>query len=130
MRSSRILLILGIVPALAAVAGLTFMLSGSPPAQADTSVCSKLGCAASAPFRSYGEHLKICDNAADGRSAVVQWYVNGRFHTALNSSGHGTCRDINLDLAEGTTIKYWACLQDRSAGGSIADCSGLRTDKA
>lgn len=107
----RLLLIAGLV----GTAGL--LLAAAPLAVADSSQCSvaasgAVACAARANFASYGEHLYVSDQDADGHSAVVRYWLEGGtgpFHV-WNSGGNGTTVDHNLELPEGSWIFYQVCV--------------------
>ncbi|GDY33398.1 serine/threonine-protein kinase [Gandjariella thermophila] len=89
--------------------------ASSSPAEQPTSVCTPDGCAARASFVAYGDHLYVCDNKADGHSAVA-WYqrsdVPGQNNEAWDNNGSGTCIDHNMNMPEGAKITYRVCVGD------------------
>jgi hypothetical protein len=113
----RRLLVLAGATGLLVVGVLGVLPTGAPPAVADSTQCSiaasgAAACAAGAEFVSYGEHLYVRDQRADGHSAVVRYWLDGGtgpFHV-WNSGGNGTSVDHNLELAEGSWIFYQVCV--------------------
>jgi hypothetical protein len=72
-------------------------------------------------FNPTGEHLWICDNAADGHHPGAHYGVDsGANHQVDYDLGFGNCQDVNLDLAETSTIHYKACNYE---GSVELDCS-------
>ncbi|MGW5051821.1 hypothetical protein [Actinokineospora sp. NPDC004072] len=60
-------------------------------------------------FNPTGEHLYLCDTAADGSHPEVRYQGNHDGSTwglARNYAGAGQCVDINLTMAEDTFIRY------------------------
>ena len=105
------------------------------PAIADTSQCStpSSACAGRATFASYGEVFKVFDQAADGHSAVVlYWLSDGTGpHFGWNSQGNGTTFTLNLELAEGDWIFYRVCLGESGPKTLVSGtCSAGVTDYA
>jgi hypothetical protein len=105
--------------------------AGAVPAMADSSM-STLGNAGSANFTSYGEHLTIYDDKADGHSVVVlnvrQDLCCAEFE-GWNHNGAKSFYDYNLDMPEGDWIDYYVCLGEyasrtilwNTCGGHIRD---------
>jgi hypothetical protein len=111
--------------------------AGTPPSPKPTATnapppptaCTPSGCAAKAYFVANGEHLFVCDEKADGHSAVA-WYtrtdVPAQNNEAAERSGAGTCLDHNMNMAEGVKITFKICLQDGTTG-PLFDCSATLT---
>jgi hypothetical protein len=77
-----------------------------------------------------GEHLGICDTAADGHHPVAFYYLStrpGYEYRADASVGNGGCADLNFDLPESATIRYAAC---NAEGETLLNCSGFITESA
>ncbi|MFI7408949.1 hypothetical protein ACIBU0_09810 [Streptomyces sp. NPDC049627] len=81
-----------------------------------------------------GDHLLIKDTEKDGHSAVAlfRWWdaSEDRYHwfTYFNRDGVNSVRDVNMDLYEGTTINFKACIGDwagslEASRDSIRNCS-------
>lgn len=106
--------------------------SPPPTSQPTSSACSPGGCAAQVRFTAYGEHLSVCDNKADSHSAVA-WYrrsdVPAQNNEAWNHSGDGGCVGQNMNIPEGTTITYKACLGDYKTR-KLLSCSAEVTSRA
>lgn len=125
-RGSRLLLAAG-----AATAALTLLAPGV--AHADGSQCSQPTgeCAGKVAWQANGDLFRIWDQKADGRSAVLMYWLSDGSgpHTVRNSDGNGTRKDVDLELVEGDWIFYRACLSD--AGVLVANsCSAGVTDYA
>lgn len=72
-------------------------------------------------FQPYGEHLYVCDTAADGHHPGTWYWVNsGALHNKQYNLGNGYCHDINLSLAESSWITFQACNYE---GSTELDCS-------
>ncbi len=83
-------------------------------------------------FINNGDDLYVCDNRADGHSAVVRWIDGrdpGRVRTYKNSAGNGTCRNAlaGVNLVEGSGISYFACLGE---GTRVYDCGEIGSGRA
>lgn len=126
MRRSRILA----GAALAVLAGAVLTAS---PAYADSTQCTPSGCGGEAEFVSYGEHLWVRDQLADGHSAVARYWLEGGSgpFSVWSSGGAGTSVDGDLDLAEGTWIFYQVCLGEAATKTIVSGtCSAGVTDYA
>lgn len=125
MNTVRIVLIAILVGAAMAVSG--------PQAEADSTRCTPSGCAGQARFVSYGEHLHVADQLADGHSAVAVYWLEGGtgpFHV-WNPNGNGMSVDHNLELAEGSWIYYYVCLGEYGPRQILSGtCSAGVTDYA
>lgn len=104
------------------------------PAAADGGVCNP-GCAAHVEFQSYGEIFTVHDYADDGIGTVgeIEWVdpASGVIFgsVVMNHNGYyGSPRVQNLDIPEGTRVKYRACLDARP--GADPKCSGWYRDVA
>ncbi|HEY2674300.1 MAG TPA: hypothetical protein VGJ07_28525 [Rugosimonospora sp.] len=100
------------------------------PAQAASIVCCSYATdfAASVSWDPDGEHYYLEDSACDGHSAVI---VN--FRSDLNPSGpyYGwnpdgcyTTKDYNLNMPEGTTVWFQACLGEYGTRTVLWDTCG------
>ena len=79
-------------------------------------------------FNPTGEHLFVCDTAADGHHPEVDYSINGGTWTgAAYDLGAGNCEDVNLDIAESGSISYLACTVE---GTTALSCSGYITRSA
>lgn len=90
----------------------TLVLAPAAPASATSSVCAST-CAGSAYFNSYGEHLYVYDNAADGLAVVVwnqRYDLGGGWYQGWNTTGSGTVRHFDLSIPDGTPFNYYVCL--------------------
>lgn len=70
---------------------------------------------ARAEWIAYGEHFYLYDYREDGMAAVLYYQVkkNGTWGPLMyvrNYAGVGYPVDVNLDLAEGTPVRFQACL--------------------
>jgi hypothetical protein len=72
-------------------------------------------------FQPDGEHLYILDNNSDGHSAVSEIEYGTRHLTYWNPNGANTTRDVNMDLGEGTHVRYNACYGEYG-GYKIISC--------
>lgn len=58
-------------------------------------------------FVPYGEHLWLCDTAADGHHPAVRYRINGGSWTIKHADlSNGNCIDYNLDIAETGYIEF------------------------
>jgi hypothetical protein len=125
---------------LAAVAGLatvlaTGVLVDAPMASASGAACNP-GCTAYAEFDSYGEHFTIHDYSADGHPVVgeldtyesgIGWVIDSYL---IDRNGYaGAPRSENLSIAEGTKVRYRACLYKDTSPWDYS-CSSWRSDTA
>lgn len=75
-----------------------------------------------ATFYEYGDDINLCDHRADGHGVGVfvdyvnengnrkkEWYWHG--------GGAGTCRAVDLEVAEDTNVWFYACLADHTKKG-------------
>ncbi len=118
---------------LAVAVGAVGVLGVASPAAADSSVCSKTGCAGKAAFVSYGEHLKVTDQTGDGHSAVAEYWLEGGTgpFQVWNPNGTGTTVDANLELVEGDWIFYHVCTGEYGSKTIVAgSCGAGVTDYA
>jgi hypothetical protein len=77
---------------------------------------------ATACFNPTGEHLVVCDTAADGHHPGA-WYLltaGVEWHNVQYNLGAGECHDLNLDMAESAYIQYQACNYE---GSNELSCS-------
>jgi len=82
---------------------------------------------ATATFESYGEVLRVCDNAADGHSAVAQleYYIPenagwDEWDRVWATSGNGTCNSMNLSMNENLPVRLRACIGEAGTRTIIA----------
>jgi uncharacterized protein YraI len=93
--------------------------------------CSTGVCAAEGVFKSAGGSITVYDNAGDGKSAgVAYWLKNGAGPLFVwNSNGTGTNVVANTGAPKGTWVFYKVCVSDRGAASPTLDnCSGGLTD--
>ncbi|MEW2129921.1 hypothetical protein [Streptomyces sp. NPDC005435] len=97
--------------------GAAVVALGAAPAFADGLVYSGDG-AASVGWLSDGDRLHLCDEKADGHSAVGILYVDGvKYKTYWQTAGANTCSEYgNSWIAEGTPVKLTACVGESSTG--------------
>lgn len=76
-------------------------------------------------FNPYGEHLYICDNAADGHHPVGRYYRSDKsgLKTKHATPQNGACYDHNLAIPESGWINYQACNYEKS---TLLSCSSFR----
>lgn len=75
-------------------------------------------------FQPYGEHLYLCDTAADGHHPGSWYRVNGgSWHNVQYNVGNGNCGDLNLAIGESGYIDIQACNYE---GSTELNCSGIR----
>jgi hypothetical protein len=102
---------------------------GTPTAGASGGVCNS-DCSANVEFESSGEHLTVHDYSPDGWSAVALFdtHRDGSVAEFWNSNSYdGPAATFNLDLPEGTAVRYKACLGHASTG-ELSNCSGWYND--
>ncbi|GAA2360267.1 hypothetical protein GCM10009854_44110 [Saccharopolyspora halophila] len=112
-----------VVAGLAVVASVVFV----PSAYAGDSsaACTTEGqCSGHAAFDHNGDHLYAADTDSDGYGVYVKYYradvdTWGEF---TNRKGSGTTVDHNMNMREGSKIRYRVCRLS-SSGGTI-NCSG------
>lgn len=69
-------------------------------------------------FLSYGDHIRVDDVYADGKSAVVIWndpHLIPRQCWDSNGSSNGYT-DCNYDIVEGAYVDYKVCLGEYGSG--------------
>ncbi|MBB2939553.1 uncharacterized protein YraI [Amycolatopsis bartoniae] len=94
--------------------------------------CSSGSCAGEGQFRASDAHFLVYDKEADGKSAVVAYWLAGGagpFY-AWNSGGSGTNTDRATGAGSGDWIYYKVCVADYSATPTLQNCSGGLTDYA
>ncbi|MEV7728214.1 hypothetical protein AB0P15_26185 [Streptomyces sp. NPDC087917] len=70
-----------------------------------------VGGAGSATWYSNGDKMTVCDNASDGKSVVVEAYVNGSWQYKWHTGGAGGCTDRSYgNLPEGYQFDFRVCL--------------------
>ncbi len=140
------------LPMVAALIAVIPLLSATPAGAAPHTIYTEgaKGYAApnagSARFAEYGDHIYLCDHKEDKHSVgvylqyarpdgpgtghdVTEW----RWHWQGPNFGSNGCKDINLEVLEGSDISYQVCLGDRAhPGGKKAKvkwetCSALKT---
>ena len=73
-------------------------------------------------FVPYGEHLWVCDAAADGHHPGVWYRINsGSWVNAQYDLGAGNCHDINLSIAESGYITFYAVNYEGPTALSYSD---------
>jgi uncharacterized protein YraI len=95
--------------------------------------CSTGACAGEALFRSAGSHFVVYDKLADGKSAVVAYWLKGGVGPLYvwNSKGADTNVDAAVPVAKGDWVYYKSCIANYSATApSLEACSGGLTDFA
>ncbi|WP_438487564.1 hypothetical protein [Streptomyces sp. S186] len=76
-----------------------------------------------ATWRSYGDRLEACDNAADGMTVQAQVQDEGGYGKVLwVRGGRGSCDHLTWDLPEWTKVQIRVCLLDGSL--KAHNCSG------
>ncbi|MDT0395079.1 MULTISPECIES: hypothetical protein [Streptomyces] len=104
------------------VAAFCVGMTSTAQAESDCTDYSDNG-GAKAQFKAYGEHLLVDDIFADGNSAVggIEIYGDGHYFYWNRLSADGGVRDVNLDIAEGTTvvINAWLGNWDGTVTGGI-----------
>ncbi|WEB42172.1 hypothetical protein MOV08_24905 [Streptomyces yunnanensis] len=66
-----------------------------------------------ANWRSYGDRLEACDNAADGMTVQTQIQTKGYGSKLLwTRGGRGSCNHLTWDLPEWSYIQIRVCLLD------------------
>ncbi|MBP2335835.1 uncharacterized protein YraI [Saccharothrix coeruleofusca] len=96
-----------------------------------SAACSTGACAGEAQFRSNGPRFSVYDRDADGKSAVVAyWLSNGTGPLyAWNSGGEGTVAERTVSATKGDWISYKVCVADYSATDpTLQSCSAGLTD--
>ncbi|MCX2729772.1 hypothetical protein OOZ19_05940 [Saccharopolyspora sp. NFXS83] len=77
-------------------------------------------------FNPTGEHLYICDRAADGHHPVARYYRSDKsgLKTKHANVGNGKCLDWNLSIPESGWVDYRACNYEGSTALSCSSFSG------
>ncbi|MFJ6687088.1 hypothetical protein [Streptomyces werraensis] len=105
----------------ATIAALTATVAISTSASAGTNgptVYDASGYKAYGIFLSYGDHIRVDDVYADGKSAVVVWndpHLIERHCWDSNGSNNGYT-DCNYNIREGDYVDYRVCLGDYGSG--------------
>ena len=100
---------------------------GSGSAECSTGVCAGEG-----QFRSSDAHFLVYDRNADGKSAVVAYWLKGGagpFYVWA-SGGNGTHVDKAVPVAKGSWVYYKVCVADAAVNPTLEACSGGITDYA
>ncbi|MEC3977631.1 SH3 domain-containing protein [Amycolatopsis sp. H20-H5] len=101
---------------------------GSGSAECSTGVCAGEGL-----FRSSDAHFLVYDKNADGKSAVVAYWLKGGagpFYV-WNSGGNGTSVDKAVAVAKGGWVYFKVCVGNYAATNPVLEaCSGGITDYA
>jgi hypothetical protein len=110
------------------------VIAGAGPAAADSYQETRGNLGGSVWFFSYGEHLQIYDELADGHSVVVfdqrqdlccTWY------SGWNHGGEGSVKDYDLNMPEGDWINYYVCLGEYATKTIVpGTCSPIAEDLA
>nr|WP_158886992.1 hypothetical protein [Amycolatopsis anabasis] len=98
-----------------------------------SAACSAGTCAAEGQFRSSDAHFLVYDRAADGKSAVVAYWLAGGAGPlyAWNSGGNGTHTDRPANVGKGGWVFYKVCVANYSATNPVLEsCSPGLTDYA
>ena len=117
-----------LILALAMIASLTVTASAvvSEPATArDDGPIYAFDGRGSARFKSYGDHVFLCDHSRDGHSVAVKLtyahetkghvkYWRWNWWGALKYNG---CKDLNLRVKENTILNYKVCLGNHGRPG-------------
>ncbi|CAM3387691.1 hypothetical protein KIPE111705_05910 [Kibdelosporangium persicum] len=92
--------------------------------------CSTGVCAGEALFRSTDGHFLVYDRNADGKSAVVAYWLKGGVGPlyAWNSNGNGTSTDRATGVPSGGWVYYKVCVADYSTTPVLEACSNGITD--
>ncbi|MBP2181187.1 hypothetical protein [Amycolatopsis magusensis] len=95
--------------------------------------CSTGACAAEGLFRSSDARFSVWDRDADGKSAVVAYWLKGGIGPLYvwNSSGNGTQVDKVVSVPDGGWVHYKTCVANYSATSPVLEaCSNGITDFA
>jgi hypothetical protein len=68
-------------------------------------------------FQSYGDKVWVQDEKRDGRSALGQWDVDGRYGFCRNRSKYDNWARCNKNFPEGVTVKFAAGTYNKSGPG-------------
>lgn len=126
------------VPALGGYISDAYVLTGSDGQVAPdcgvgtgSAECSTGNCAGEAAFRSSDAHFVVYDRIADGKSAVVAYWLQGGVgpRYVWNSGGSGSHVDKAIGASPGDWVYYKVCVADYSATNpQLGACSGGLTD--
>lgn len=95
--------------------------------------CSTGACAAEGLFRSSDARFSVWDRDADGKSAVVAYWLKGGVGPLYvwNSGGNGTQVDKVVSVPSGGWVHYKVCVANYSATSPVLEaCSNGITDFA
>ncbi|GAA2388549.1 hypothetical protein [Streptomyces coeruleofuscus] len=94
-------------------AALTIGMTATAQAETNCTDYSDNG-GAKATFKAYGEHLLVDDIFADGNSAIggIEIYGDGHYFYWNRNGADSGVRDVDLDIAEGTSVVINAFLGD------------------
>jgi uncharacterized protein YraI len=127
------------VPALGGYVSDAYILTGSDGRIAEdcgigtnSAQCSTGVCAGETLFRSAGAHFLVYDKVADGKSAVVAYWLKGGIGPlyAWDSNGEGTNTDVAVSVAKGGWVYYKSCIANFSTSPTLEACSAGLTDYA
>ncbi|MBP2324489.1 uncharacterized protein YraI [Kibdelosporangium banguiense] len=92
--------------------------------------CSTGICAGEGQFKSSNGHFLVYDRDADGKSAVVAYWLKGGVGPlyAWNSNGNGTSTDRATNVPSGDWVYYKVCIADYSTTPTLEACSNGITD--
>ena len=125
------------IPALGGYVSDTYVQTGSTGRVAPdcgvgtgSAQCSTGACAGEAQFKSGNGHFLVYDRDADGKSAVVAYWLKGGVGPlyAWNSNGNGTSTDRATNVPSGEWIYYKVCVADFSTTPTLEACSNGITD--
>ncbi|SFA92065.1 SH3 domain-containing protein [Amycolatopsis marina] len=94
--------------------------------------CSSGSCAGEGLFRSSDATFVVWDRAADGKSAVVQYWLAGGVGPLVvrHSGGSGGKTEKAISVDSGDWVYYKVCVRDYSGGTGFQSCSNGITDYA
>lgn len=125
------------IPALGGYVSDTYVQTGSSGRVAPdcgvgtgSAQCSTGTCAGEARFNSANGHFLVYDRDADGKSAVVAYWLKGGVGPlyAWNSDGNGTSTDRATNVPSGGWVYYKVCIADYSTTPTLEACSNGITD--
>jgi uncharacterized protein YraI len=125
------------IPALGGYVSDTYVQTGSSARVAPdcgvgtgSAECSTGVCAAEGQFKSSNGHFLVYDRNADGKSAVVAYWLKGGVGPlyAWNSNGNGTSTDRATNVPSGGWVYYKVCIADYSTTPTLEACSNGITD--
>jgi hypothetical protein len=87
------------------------------------------GCPGRAYWTSNDDRLHVCDDSTDTYKVVAEYQRSDSSGTRrLESRGANTCSDNRLDLRNGATVTFRACLENQS--GNPSRCSEWVTGRS